>query len=422
MNPSFSSLTRRSFLRRTIGASCLAFGNAGIQRLGFAEDSAAAAGRDLLVSIFLRGGCDGLGVLAPVDDEHYRAARNASLRIAEKGEKSGISVANGYNGQDWRLHPAAGPLHELYSHGDLALIHACGLKNGTRSHFDAQDMMERGISDQKNLGLGSGWLTRLLDTLPGTALLPGVSAAGTLLSSFLGSSRAAAISSLQDFSYYGDERQMKALRLIQQDGGMLAQDGNRMLNLLQEIGKRLPKKPDGGFADYVPAKGVDYPEHDFSQPLKTVAQLAKMDVGLQAAAVDYGDWDTHTGQEYRLTDLLGNLARPLRAFYEDLSKINQRVTIVVMSEFGRRLKANESGGTDHGHGNLMMVMGSGIRGGRCIGSWPGLANDQLDEHADLSITTDYRQALSEILQARMRGADPAKIFPGFEPGRALGLV
>src|SRR5271155_3922625 len=110
MNPSSSSLTRRSFLRRTIGASCLAFGNAGIQRLGFAEDSAAAAGRDLLVSIFLRGGCDGLGVLAPVDDEHYRAARNASLRIAEKGEKSGLSLKHGYNGQDWRLHPAAAPL------------------------------------------------------------------------------------------------------------------------------------------------------------------------------------------------------------------------------------------------------------------------------------------------------------------------
>jgi uncharacterized protein (DUF1501 family) len=422
MNSTFSSVTRRSFLRRTLAASCLAFGSAGIQQLGFAEDGSAAAGRDLLVSIFLRGGCDGLGVLAPVDDEHYRAARHTSLRIAEKGEKSGISLKHGYNGQDWRLHPAAAPLHELYAHGDLALLHACGLKNGTRSHFDAQDMMERGISDQKNLGLATGWLTRLLETLPGTGLVPGVSAAGTLPASFLGSARAAAIPSLQDFSYYGDERQMKTLRLIQQDGGMLAEDGLRMLNLLQEIGKRLPKKPDGGYADYVPAKGVEYPDHDFSQSLKTVAQLAKMEVGLQAAAVDYGDWDTHTGQDYRLNDLVTNLARPLRAFYQDVSNIKQRVTIVVMSEFGRRLKANESGGTDHGHGNLMMIIGSGIRGGRCIGSWPGLANDQLDQHADLSITTDYRQALSEIFRARMRGADPAKIFPGFEPGAALGLV
>jgi len=419
---SLSVLTRRSFLRRALAASCVTIGSVGIQRLGFAADSSAAAGRDLLVSIFLRGGCDGLGVFAPVDDEHYRAARHASLRIAEKGEKSGISLKNAYDGQDWRLHPAAAALHELYTHGGLALIHACGLKNGTRSHFDAQDMMERGISDQKNLGLGTGWLTRLLDTLPGTGLVPGVSPAGTLPASFLGSSRAAAIPSLQDFSYYGDERQMKALRLIQQGGGMLAEDGNRMLNLLQELGKRLPKKLDGGFADYTPAKGADYPEHDFSQALKTVAQLAKMEVGLQVAAVDYGDWDTHTGQDYRLTDLIANLAKPLHAFYRDVSDIHQRVTIVVMSEFGRRLKANESGGTDHGHGNLMMILGSGIRGGRCIGSWPGLANDQLDQHADLSITTDYRQPLSEILQSRMRGADIAKIFPGFEPGNALGIV
>ena len=174
--------------------------------------------------------------------------------------------------------------------------------------------------------------------------------------------------------------------------------------------------------NYVPAKGVKFPEHDFSQPLKTVAQLAKMEVGLQVAAIDYGDWDTHTGQDYRLNDLVENLAKPLHAFYQDLSSLKQRVTILVMSEFGRRLKANESGGTDHGHGNLMLVLGSGIKGGRCFGQWPGLANDQLDEHADVAITTDYRQVLSEVLQSRMRGADIAKVFPGFTPGNALGLV
>ena len=422
MNSTISSLTRRSFLRRALGASSLAFGCTRIQRLGFATDSAAAAGRDLLVTIFLRGGCDGLGVLAPVDDVSYLAARGAGLRVMEKGERAGIALKRAYAGHDWRLHPAAAPLHELYAQGDLALIHACGLTNGSRSHFDAQDMMERGIADQKNLGLGTGWLTRLLDTLPDTSLLPGLAAAGTLPASLLGSSRVAAISSLQDFNYYGDERQLKVLRLLQTPGSALTESGMHMLNLMAEIAKMLPKKANGDIADYVPAKDAHYPDHDFSQPLKTVAQLAKMEVGLQVAAIDYGDWDTHTGQDYRLKDLIENLAKPLHAFYQDLSNLPQRVTVVVMSEFGRRLKANDSGGTDHGHGNLMMVLGHGIKGGRCLGTWPGLENDQLDQHADVAITTDYRQVLSEILQSRMRGADVAKVFPGFKPGNALGLV
>lgn len=421
MNTDVHTLSRRALLRSALGTSCLALGG-GIQRLAFAEDSAAASGRDLLVVVFLRGGCDGLGVLAPVDDASYRAARLAHLRIVEKGERPGLAIKNGYAGHDWRLHPDAGPLCELYEHGDLALIHACGLKNGTRSHFDAQDMMERGINEQKNLGLDTGWLTRLLSNLPGTGLLPGLSADGAMPVSLLGSTRAAAIATLQDFNYYGDDRQMKTLRLMHAQSGALGAGGNRMLDLLAAVTKKLPKKDDGSVADYTPAKGVAYPEHDFSNALKTVAQLAKMEVGLQVAALNYGDWDTHTGQDYRLNDLVTNLAGPLHAFYADLSAQRQRTTIVLMSEFGRRLKFNESGGTDHGHGNLMWVLGGGIKGGRCHGVWPGLANDRLDEHADLAITTDYRQVLGEVLQARMRGADVGKIFPGFQQGPSLGLV
>lgn len=421
MNTNAHSLTRRALLRGALGTSCLALGG-GIQRLAFAEDSSAASGRDLLVTIFLRGGCDGLGVLAPVDDAHYRAARLASLRIVEKGERPGLAIKNGPTDQDWRLHPDAAPLRELYEQGDLALIHACGLKNGTRSHFDAQDMMERGINEQKNLGLGTGWLTRLLEALPGTGLLPGLSADGAMPVSLLGSTQAAAITNLQDFNYYGDDRQMRALRLMHAQSSQKGAGGNRMLTLLQEVTKKLPKKPDGSVAGYVPAKGVTYPEHEFSNSLKTVAQLAKMEMGLQVAALNYGDWDTHTGQDYRLNDLVANLAGPLHAFYADISAQRQRTTIVIMSEFGRRLKSNESGGTDHGHGNLMWVLGSGIKGGRCHGTWPGLANGQLDEHADLAITTDYRVVLGEVLQARMRGADVGKVFPGFKAGRSLGLV
>ena len=414
-----SNINRRTFLRRSFAASV---GGTAIQRLSFASDGAAASGRDLLVTVFLRGGCDGLGVLAPVDDPQYIASRNGELRLADKGPHAGLQVNQAYAGHDWRLHPAAAPLHELYAQGEAAFIHACGLKNATRSHFDAQDMMERGISDQKNLGTATGWLTRLLDSLPDAGLLPGLSAAGTLPVSFLGSSRAAAIASLQDFNYYGSERQMKVLRTMHAHGGALAGNGERLLQVMEDITKRLSKKADGGVADYVPAKGAVYPEHDFSNALKTIAQLAKMEVGLQIAAVDYGDWDTHTGQAYRMDELVQNLAKPLSAFYHDVGSLKQRVTIVVMSEFGRRVKANESGGTDHGHGNLMMVLGRGIKGGRCLGSWPGLLNDQLDEHTDLAITTDYRQVIAEVLQSRMRGADVSKVFPGYVMDKPLGVV
>ena len=190
---------------------------------------------------------------------------------------------------------------------------------------------------------------------------------------------------------------------------------------MEAIQKRLPHDKEGNVPKYQAAKGANYPEHEFSNALQTVAWMAKLDVGLQVAALDYGDWDTHSGQADRFREQVKNLAGPLAAFYRDLAERSQRVTVVVMSEFGRRLKANESGGTDHGHGNVMLVLGKGIRGGRLHGAWPGLANDRLDEHADLAITTDYREVLAEVLEKRMK-CKTERIFPGWSSQRGLGLV
>ena len=416
------NIHRRSFLRTTLGAApLLAFGTSRLTRLAFAADSAVAADRDLLVSIFLRGGCDGLSLVAPVDDRDYIAARPPDMRVREKGEHAGLALGNGFAGADWRLHKEAAPLHELYAHGDLAIVHACGLVNASRSHFDAQDMMERGIADQKNLGLDTGWLARVLAAIPDPGLLPGVAPAGTLPVSMLGTDRACGIADLRDFAYWGDQNERSALHSLQSLASPLAAPSNRALALIQAIQKRLPHDKDGNVPKYEPAKGVKYPEHEFSDALQTVAWLAKLDVGLQVAAVDYGDWDTHTGQGDRFAEQVRNLAGPLAAFYRDLAGRTQRVTIVVMSEFGRRLKANESGGTDHGHGNIMLVLGKGIRGGHLHGAWPGLANDQLDQHADLAITTDYRQVLVEVLEKRLK-CNAADIFPGWSAKDALGLA
>jgi uncharacterized protein (DUF1501 family) len=343
------------------------------------------------------------------------------MRVKEKGEHPGLPLANGFAGADWRLHHEAAPLLELYQQGDLAIVHACGLVNASRSHFDAQDMMERGIADQKNLGLDTGWLARVLAAIPAPGLLPGVSPAGTLPISMLGTDRACGIADLRDFAYYGDDDQRAILHQLQNLTSPLTTPARRTLALVEEIQKRLPRDKDGNVPKYQPAKGARYPEHDFSETLQTVAWLAKLDVGLQVAAVDYGDWDTHTGQDYRFAEQVRNLAGPLAAFYRDLADRRQHVTVVVMSEFGRRLKSNESGGTDHGHGNVMFVLGKGIRGGRLHGKWPGLANDQLDQHADLAITTDYRQVLAEVLEKRLRcKADDA--FPGWSSSGTIGLA
>lgn len=413
---------RRSFLRTTLGAApLLAFGASRLTRLAFAADSAVAADRDLLVTIFLRGGCDGLSLVAPADDRDYIAARPPEMRVREKGERAGLALHNGFAGADWRLHKEAGRLHELYVQGDLAIVHACGLVNGSRSHFDAQDMMERGIADQKNLGLDTGWLARLLAVIPEPGLLPGVSPAGTLPVSMLGTDRACGIADLRDFAYWGDEKERMVLHSLQNLASPLEAPSQRTLAMIQAIHKRLPHDKDGNVPKYEPGKGVKYPEHEFSEALQTVAWLAKLEVGLQVAALDYGDWDTHTGQADRFAEQVRNLAGPLAAFYRDLADRAQRVTIVVMSEFGRRLKANESGGTDHGHGNVMLVLGKGIRGGRLHGAWPGLANDQLDQHADLAITTDYRQVLAEVLEKRMK-CSVGSIFPGWSAKGALGLA
>jgi len=415
-------INRRTFLRTSLGAAPLVtFGASRLTRLAFAADSAAAADRDLLVSIFLRGGCDGLNFVAPVDDRDYIAARPPEMRVPEKGDHAGLALPNGFAGADWRVHKEAAPLHELYLGGDLAIVHACGLVNASRSHFDAQDMMERGIADQKNLGLDTGWLARVLAAIPAPGLLPGVAPAGTLPVSMLGTDRACGIADLRDFAYWGDPGERAVLHSLQNLASPLTTPSQRTLALIEAIHKKLPHDKDGNVPKYQPGKGVKYPEHDFSDALQTVAWLAKLDVGLQVAAVDYGDWDTHTGQDYRFAEQVRNLAGPLAAFYRDLSDRTQRVTIVVMSEFGRRLKANESGGTDHGHGNVMLVLGKAIRGGRLHGAWPGLGNDQLDQHADLAITTDYRQVLAEVLEKRLK-CGVGQIFPGWSAKGALGLT
>lgn len=379
--------------------------------------------RDTLVVVFLRGGCDGLSLVAPTDDSYFQAARAGLWGDSDPNHpRFGGLLGNTLSGVPFRLHPKAAALKEIYDSGEMAIVHACGLNNGTRSHFDAMDYMERGTPNNKNTA--TGWMTRHLQSIDATGLLPAVAAGSTIPAALLGSADAAAMMGVKDFKINGHwkygPQQQAILRNHYNGGTPLHQAGAETLDTVNAIKSKNP-------GTYVPETDADhpYPGDDYSgltNAFKTVAQLIKMDVGLQMVTVDYGGWDTHDGQGYVFPGQVNTLSRALGAFYNDLSAYHGRLTVVVMSEFGRRLKANSNGGTDHGHGNVMLVLGGNVNGGRMFGRWPGLANMELDNGVDLAITTDYRTVLSEIVVRRLANPNLGQVFPQISAYSPLGIV
>ncbi|MGL4488622.1 MAG: DUF1501 domain-containing protein, partial [Rhizobiaceae bacterium] len=213
---------------------------------------------------------------------------------------------------------------------------------------------------------------------------------------------------------HGYSSQIRAMvaKQLGQDA-VLGAPVNRILSLSKEIEAKVALNEDGTLKAY--EASVDYPENNpLSSSLQSVAQAIKLGLGTRVATVDFGGWDTHVSQLYELPPLIDALSSALTAFWRDLGARRGNVSVIVMSEFGRRLKSNESGGTDHGFGNLMMMLGPNVKGGKMYGRWPGLANDDLDEGADLAITTDYRHVLAEMMQSHMGYSDMATLFPGFE--------
>lgn len=406
--------SRRSFL---LGASSiLALGQ--IQDLVWAADSATAG--DILIVIFLRGGWDALNVLAPVDDQNYRAARSTATRITAKGEYSGIRLNNAFDHFDFQLHKKAAPLKELYDNGDLAFIHACGVPNGTRSHFDAQSLIERGTGDDNVKTLRSGWLTRHLRSINARQLIPAVSTSGLTPESLQGFNHACTISDIGSFTFPGDwrygEEQKKILQSAYSGDSPLFRAGRSTLSLLNYVSSRVKRDKDGNALPYQPGNRAVYPKEyneGLCNSLQLISRMIRMNIGLQIGLVDFDGWDTHQNQLYLFPGQLEALSRALHAFYQDLSDIKNRVSVAVMSEFGRRLKENESGGTDHGHGSLMMVLGGNVNGGKVYGSWPGLDNRNLDQGADLQVTTDYRSVLVELVAKRLGNPHTDAVFPSF---------
>ena len=393
----------------------------GGQKLSFSFGSEQDLNRDILVVVFLRGGCDGLSLLAPAENEHYVAARGGNLAIPTTGNFAGLNLHSSLDKTNFWLHPKAKALQELFQSKDLAFVHACGLTNGTRSHFDAIDLMERGTPNSKSTT--TGWLTRLLQSSEISSRTPAFSIGQSSPVSLMGYPSALSFQELKEFKIGSDDAFQSALSKLYQDSSPIGMAGKNTIEAMQYLSKRARVGSNGEVLPYEPS--VEYPANwasgTFNTSLKTVAQLVKMEVGMQVATVDFGGWDHHEGQTYLFPMYAEALSNSLAAFYNDLSAYHKRLTVVVMTEFGRRLKANESGGTDHGHGSVMMVLGGNVSGGKLYGKWPGLASDQLDNYVDLAVTTDYRKVLSEILVRRLKHSALEKVFPGFSDTEFLNL-
>ena len=351
--------------------------------------------RQTLVVVFLRGGADGLNLVAPLEDDGYHRSRP---RIAI-GKQEAVPL-DGFFG----LNPLLKRLEPAYQEGALAIVHAAGSEDDTRSHFEAQDLMEHG-------GItGGGWLGRFLrlQTKATSGPLAAVALGKAIPECLRGAPAATVLQSLDDFSL-GNQRTRLAQALGKLYGmqtDVLASAGRDTLEALQRV-EQLRRTA------YQPSNGADYGSDDFSRGLVQIARLIKSRVGLQAASVDLGGWDSHFSQGTLMDPLMTRLARGLSAFYQDLGAEMNHATVVVMTEFGRRVEENSAFGTDHGRGSVMFVMGSGIKGGRVLGKWPGLSREVLEGPGDLPVTTNYRNVLAPILQRHGAGDRLNQVFPDF---------
>ena len=385
-----------------------------LPRLAFASNGVQG---DVLVVVFLRGGADALNMVVPFGDDNYYRARP----LLAFGQPDSSDSAKALELDDFfGLNPDMNPMHELFTTGHMTAIHAVGPPNVSRSHFEAMDLMERGTDGES--GADSGWIGRHLTATssPQDSPLRAIGWGDSLQTSLHGYISANALRSLADYHLSGNQQlasdMMSTLDLMYQGSGNLDTSANATLDAL-----RIVESID--VDNYRPAHHATYEENELGRGLKQTAALIKAQAGLEVACVDHGNFDTHVAQgrtEGLLSGLVSSLANNLRAFHDDMLDYMDRVTVVVMSEFGRRVQENGGGGTDHGHGGAMYIMSPHVIQTPVIAQWPGL-NDDFLANGDLEITTDYRDILGEILLKRTGLSDLSAVFPGhtYNP---LGII
>jgi uncharacterized protein (DUF1501 family) len=413
--------SRRAFLKN--GAMALV-GTAAIPsfltRAVMAQATAASASRKKLVVIFQRGAADGLNIVIPHAEPSYFQMR-PTIAIPQQQ----ILDLDGFFG----LHPAMASLKPLWEAKHLAIVHAAGSPDMTRSHFDAQDYMESGTPGVK--ATEDGWLNRALqaeDERRREAETPfrAVALTEQMPRTLEGRVRALALNNIRNF-HVGGATQANA-SFAGSFEGMYDESADAALRGAgQEVFEAAKMLKATDPARYVPAAGAQYPRGAFGDSMKQIAQLLKAKLGVEAAFAEIGGWDHHENEgsvDGQLAGRLREFSESLAAFWTDMGTQAEDVVVVTMSEFGRTARENGTRGTDHGHANVMFVMGGPVRGGRVYGRWPGLAPEQLNEGRDLAVTTDFRQVLAEAAFKQIGARDLDLTFPGarLEPRRFLNLI
>jgi uncharacterized protein (DUF1501 family) len=401
-------LTRRVFLKN----SALAIvGTAAVPSfLTRAALGAATGGRRRLVVLFQRGAADGLNMVVPFGERAYYSMRpSIAIPRPRNGAESAIDL-DGFFG----LHPAMSSLKPLWDAKHLGIIHAAGSPDNTRSHFDAQDYMESGTPGVKSTR--DGWLNRAIVASEKPSPFRAVAMGGTLPRALAGRTPAVALGNIQEFGVGG--RNPGAAPMGQTFESMYAESVDTVLHGTgKETFEAVKMLKSADPARYRPAAGANYPRGRFGQSLMQLAQLMKADLGVEIAFADIGGWDHHVNEgstQGQLANLSRDFSQSLAAFWTDLGPIAEETVIVTMSEFGRTARENGNRGTDHGHANVMFVLGGAVKGGRMHGEWPGLEQSQLYEGRDLALTTDFRRVLGEAVYRHLGNQDLASVFPGFE--------
>jgi uncharacterized protein (DUF1501 family) len=414
--------SRRYFLKQggiaMVGLSAMP---AFLQRAVAATSS---SGKKQFVVLFQRGAADGLNIVVPFGEpNYYRMRPTIAIPQPRRGATDAAVDLDGFFG----LHPSLAPLEPLFHKNQLALVHAAGSPDPTRSHFDAQDFMESGTPGVK--ATEDGWLNRAIETIPEENASPfrAVAMGPNLPRMLHGSASAIALPDLKQFKVMPQSAAMASTV----EGGFEAMYAQSVDHALHGTGTEtfeaidMLRKVDP--SKYAPENGAQYPTSRLGQSLQQIGQLLKSNIGVEVLFVDCGGWDNHVnegGVQGQLSNLLKDLGAGLAAFHQDMGDRMGDIVVVTMSEFGRTAKENGNRGTDHGHANCMFVMGGDVKGGRVYGKWPGLADHQLNEGRDLALTTDFRLVVSEILDKHLGVTELKTVFPGFEadPRRFPGLI
>ena len=402
------SITRRVFLRNSalavVGTTAVP---AFLTRAAYGATES-GVGNKRLVVIFQRGAADGLNIVVPHGERAYYNMR-PSINIP----RNAVLDLDGFFG----LHPSLAPLQPIWSQGHLAIVHAAGSPDPTRSHFDAQDFMESGTPGVKVTD--DGWLNRCLHSLPESAdksAFRAIALGPSLPRILSGPEPAAAVNNINDFGVGG--RNPNAAPIADTFEAMYANSVDAVLHGTgQETFEAVKMLKSADPAKYKPAPGADYPKGRFGDSLRQLAQLIKANLGVQVAFADIGGWDHHVNEgntQGQLANVLREFGQSLGAFWTDLGSLADDTVVVTMSEFGRTARENGNRGTDHGHANVMFVMGGPVKGGKVYGRWPGLEQPELYEGRDLAVTTDFRRVLGEAVYRHLGNKSLDQVFPDFD--------